>query len=236
MSPIDYTYCTKGVSTIYPVQPLDTTTVVVDNNTKWGRDMPSKKLIIVFGIILLALAAGAFFAVGPQQSKPAIKLNKGPTVSPKELLDWRTYIDSAYGYSIMYPSDWYLKPSEGIGGTTTISNYDIDRVPLEELVKPLGPNRIKVEISISLKDKPLDLSLEEWLVKQEIVPEATKPTKDIIVDGVSGLDYQPQELDGMRYIIVAKENKVYYLALWPANSNYKETFEKMVTTFQFAKE
>lgn len=83
-------------------------------------------LILVFAIVTLgAIVANNYIdftkTISWTSSDQPIKFvrkspTSGPTASPissEEVADWKTYTNTKYGYSIKYPSDWYVYGADG---------------------------------------------------------------------------------------------------------------------------
>lgn len=76
-------------------------------------------LVVVGGLVLLGAAAYTSFWYGERQAVrvPPKEEEKPPTFAPlaqptplteDETADWKIYANTKHGYSIKYPSNWYL--------------------------------------------------------------------------------------------------------------------------------
>jgi hypothetical protein len=102
-----------------------------------------KKLYLaVVAVLVIALAAGVFVWQKQQESKQVVQEQAKQEDAAKtdvstdiNTSDWKTYRNEKYGYSIKYPSTWfveetdaankdpYLRGEDKIGGDLLISNY-----------------------------------------------------------------------------------------------------------------
>lgn len=165
---------------------------------------------------------------GEQSERPTPATNTLDEVGDSDLIrtDWKIYEDAEWGFSIQYPKDWFFFPrnTAGIGNSIAISNIDITKMQSK------GDELTRLRINI-YRDKTDQTSVEDYL--KLINQGRILSTKHIVIGGISGIE---QEVEGLgKYITVRviKDGHVYLLAAVPSESKYINTFNQILSTFNF---
>lgn len=140
-----------------------------------------------------------------------------------ETQNWKTYTNTRDGYSIKYPKEWFLE--EGVG---LVKFYNQDS------------NIHKFERTRETSPGVLDYPKEDFIfdinVIDNVIPGPDLAQKSTIeigeLDGAKGiLTGGEGEKILMGYVI--KDGKTYMFYGRPADSNYKDDFNLMLSTFSF---
>jgi len=154
------------------------------------------------------------------------------TTTADSTADWKTYADSANGFSIKYPGEWLVKQQDG---SVRIQNKTGDIYASNEGVKNVGKIQGSyVEITVSIKTSSQTLS--EYL-KANI--DSGAKYVDVAVGQYTGLKLtEPTGLTGGNIVInVASRNKVVGLNLNISEDseldNSTTIYNQMLSTFKF---
>lgn len=103
--------------------------------------------------------------------------------------EWTDYVNEGQGFTVKYPSDWYLNPGE-TGQTTQFFSYDFND-PALQLNPDLSLDYAKIEIGISGKwsaERQFreNETLREWLYRTGHVGEDDQvlEEEEFLLDGL----------------------------------------------------
>ena len=206
---------------------------------------------LLFSILGIVLAAGLVFAgykFGQRSIYPEPVEGPTPTPiveatpTPDPTAGWKTYIDTAYNYSIKYPSDWYHRPTptEGFGGAATFANYNPEEVT-KEVGLPVPGDKIKVEIGVSIHGLKSGQTFKEWLDEKEreegiTQPETISYSKIIVGENIDATQKIATVFGGTRIqtIYFTRDSKVYFISGSSSSlTAFKDTLNLMLSTFKF---
>lgn len=176
-------------------------------------------LFSIFGIILAGGLVFAGYILGQRQVQPGPSPSPTPVVvvtpTPDPTADWKTY-NSEIGFSFRYPPYWQIQPL----GTTI-------------MVSPPGQFLPVMQI-FQLDTNP---SFKENFESNEIFDVVSKP---IVISGLQAIEYTqtykqalPHIKIGQTSIIDVVEYKDQPVVLELVDTQYKDTFNLMLSTFKF---
>lgn len=203
--------------------------------------------IIIAGIILLLVVGSGAYYWGMQNTKyrqvnnseASISKNNQPIGNPtivNDTANWKTYTNAKYGYTIMYPEDWYvLSPGNDGVKSVNIQNYEESQVSEQEK-KNMSLEADKMSIIIGVYDEPIssNQSLLEWLKSNDKYESAMVGVPESVENITFGdksaikLNYQ----SGPFYAF-SNQKTVFYAYFTPDNSNQSTTFNKIISTISF---
>jgi len=152
-------------------------------------------IILVIAIVLLAL-------VGVYYLMPDKDDNGG---NSQVISDWRSYENSAYGYSLQYPGTWAIEPNHD-SSTVIFSSIDTNEEFSVSIAAP--------EVESVIRDA-IDIKKEDTLN----------------IDGREGKLFHLNDDDtglSQKIIIVQDGEKLYYISV------YFTQYEKMLSSFKFS--
>ncbi|RJQ25953.1 hypothetical protein C4577_04370, partial [Candidatus Parcubacteria bacterium] len=143
--------------------------------------------------------------------------------------NWKTYINTQYGFSFKYPANYFIYESNDPNGnidTTTISNYDHS---------DFSSGRKNSE------DKDVFLMYVTHPWQKDVSLEKIKKyygnylIQDYKVDGITGFRATRNEKVGINNftVVIIKNNKEYYFTLGAIDSRYADVFNQILSTFKF---
>ncbi len=193
------------------------------------QDQSSNKWLWVILIIVILIGAGFWTWVLMNQNKPVatpivtpVSVNELPTIepsvspsvsaSPISMVDWKTYTNTTYGYSIKYPSDWTAKDMHTTFGVADTYGFEPPSTSANWTVTVNVDNASQYGKTIQ--------EGSEGTATTFAGKQATKYTY------ANGYEYQIQE-----------NNKYYVVSIEFSNGddNLKPTADQIVSTFQFTK-
>jgi len=160
------------------------------------------------------------------------------TPTPDPTADWKTYTNTKYGYSIKYPSNWWIEREYAL----------ISDIPSEVYEGPISPVPLPYEIDINELKNPKRKEFKELIISNNMFPPEMKEsfsfqeekigsyrvfrTSDVIPSYAGELHAYFEGNGGLRYIDIV---------LWPYN---KDTtflnqnrvvviFDQILSTFRF---
>ena len=146
-----------------------------------------KVVLLVFAVVLV-LALG--YLVWNQNvttdttDSSSTVIKKTTTTDPTA--DWETYTDTANGFSLKYPSDWFTSTKDG-EGAVIIANFDYDHPAVPSLGHLTTTQTKRV---VFVKDNPSNLSAEAFATSDgEVTSENTLDTKTVKVGAKSAIKY-----------------------------------------------
>ena len=152
--------------------------------------MKAPLLLTVAAAVLTALViscgdAEEEIAPAPTAATATPDATQGLTATAWPNADFKTLTNTAYGYSLRYPSDWLVNPGDTGTDPTTASYVVIwSGPPPTGLGKP-DPNLVKIEIYAV--PNPGRLTLDEWLAdrdRQSPLPLTVLSSENIDVGGI----------------------------------------------------
>ncbi len=187
------------------------------------RDPPSPRFTAILASLAVALGACLpTHAITPSNESEAPEADVGSTpfeekgfVSDQQqpaAIEWETYVDPEYGFSINYPSDWYhYRSSEGqslteelfvifssaLGNTSTQ-----DYTPDEE-----------ARLVVSVVRNPGWATAEEWLTDSPLLSLDTAPVSVAGLEGVKILVANEHQLEyrWISFVFLVGEDRGYGL-------------------------
>ncbi|MEX0683034.1 MAG: hypothetical protein WD472_06225 [Dehalococcoidia bacterium] len=124
-------------------------------------------------------------APAPTAATATPDATQGPNATASPNPDFKTLTNTAYGYSLRYPSDWLVNPGDTETDPTTASYVVIWSGPPPTGPDKPDPNLVKFEIYAVLN--PGRLTLDEWLAdrdRESPLPLTILSSKDIDVGGI----------------------------------------------------
>lgn len=219
-------------------QPVNPTPPIV-NPSK------SKVIPIILCIVTVIIIAIGAYVLGTKQSQPVVQNSVQPTPTPSptpidETVNWKTYTDPTYNYSLNYPSDWSLLGTPNVAfssadsqtttGGTTIRGGKI--VILVSNYKAFSVNLIT--------DKSLTEFYKNVYSNKSQTDFVVIDRKDISISNILALRYvaeAPGTDDGtMTGAMVVYGNNVYQIeANYGRKDKLKtlEVFDQILSTFKF---
>ncbi len=82
-------------------------------------------LVLITGAFLILLISGLFFFSRPQPTTAPSKTSNQPISTQNSTINWKTYINTTYKYSVKYPNDWSIVDSGGKQDRITFSSSKI---------------------------------------------------------------------------------------------------------------
>lgn len=179
-------------------------------------------IYILIGILILGIIGGGAYYFGKSQvarsqpTQPTIT----PSPIPDETVNWKTYTNLQYGYSVKYPSS--LNQSEISGNDTYLSMITFN-----------GSVNNSDWFSIAVRDSNLqdEIKYQKSRIEGHVLVKLTKE-KEIMVGGFSGvlLEYTPDEPDnGSTTSFVIFNNGKYSYTI----SGAPQTLDQILSTFKF---
>jgi hypothetical protein len=243
-------------------QPTQLTSVapepVVPNPTQPVPPVPTKsrsKLPFVLGGIIVLGIVGVLGVVGvknfsnskaPATIQPTISPIPTPTIDPT--VDWKTYINSEYGYSFQYPQDWkfsFTKPQNFKYPSVAILSKDDPSQPKVAITSD-DPNKFMASytILIQVDNNPKNLSAKDYFLK-DVSPEDKQDEenklKEYTVGGVRGILFRDtgSPSSGLYTMIQVSKNNMLYsfeynaLAHPETHNKYLDLYTQILSTFKF---
>lgn len=222
------------LETPQPTQPTES------KSTDWTKII----LAAVIGLGLLAGAAYAGYYYGTQQvqqpekpapvvSPPTTKPTPTPTPSVEnETIGWNTYMypsKTGESYEVKYPQDWSYFEASGVEGTSVTfqkGQYS------ETNFSP------ETNISIGRTANASKVSLDQWLLDNNILPRSGDPVievSEVVVGGIRGKQLISAK-DGGRVVYLAYGNYVFKITETLTGGDIeqtKEVFDQILSTFRF---
>lgn len=211
----------------------------------------SLKWILTYLIIgIFAYGAIYYFFLNKNGGYSYAPQNSQTQNSNTKTADWKTYVDSAYGYEIKYPSDWvskqyssqygsggFIKPLDKaydpVNAYITMSNLPLTQsscsMPFSDFVKTAYTGQIgglgsgdQVINSVEKVDSSNGVEAYEttWKGTKPCGGECTN-SKEVVVIGT------------ITYFKAASSCNFYQLTLY--NDNYLDIYNQMISTFKFTK-
>jgi len=213
-----------------------------------------KKIFIGIGLFLgVLILAGAVFGVyklgqrqvpSAPQPTPTPIIEPTPTIDPT--VDWQTYTNTGYGYSIKYPSNWTIddtifldeddqKIAEFSPGKVTPN----EEVSCEEIFKRIihgGPE---------IKAKEITLSFEGIGRNKEVIRESLKIKDKTWSLMVAETSYESYTIEGKaggiwypHHYCLHEEDKLFLINFYEMvlPSKNRELFNLILSTFKFLEE
>lgn len=214
-------------------------------------------LILVIILIIAGIVGGAFYfnkslvksSTQLQTTVPTMQLAKIATGSA-ETINWKTFQNSKYGFSLKYPSSWNVDNSEGMDmkGNIAFGVYLRNFTPSAER----GTNAIdknldkgKAQISISKNVKPSNITLEQF-IDQEANNFRRSTGQEgnvsllktqLLVNNKEAVQTESPNFKGpfpnIAIYIKKTETELYVINASLDYPSYSQTFEQILSTFKF---
>jgi len=213
--------------------PSDISQNLKPDSKKYCCNFSFKKIILFFGVLLLAFVAFQFYQT--RTLKPTSKITPSPTPTinisdtstPDEIgTSWKTYTNTKYGYSIKYPEDWNINSSN-----PSAINLSFNIKYSSESGYPNSGASINID-----SERSNLLNLEDFY-KQIASNKFTKinSRSDIKIDGLDALLLNVNQLEappGMDVHFI-KSDIHYTIQFWQIDTNQSKTFDQILSTFRF---
>ena len=119
-------------------------------NQKWIAS------IILIAVIIVLVGAVGYFAF-VKKSTPIVQQTT-PTTTPKfEIANWKTFMDTKYGFSFRYPVDW--KVSSFVDTKNPVASFSVSDPKVK---RPLEVSGDFVPVYLSVIVRNVDVSLDDW--------------------------------------------------------------------------
>ena len=192
-------------------------------------------LIVIGAVILLAVLGAGFYFSQQSSSQTAMNTSPSPSAmtspvitpspvsSPAPIPDsWVESSDTVTGVKIAHPADWQFTPATTFGGETRITSYQSGEI---EEAGPVPQDELKVALvrfppnsTVNVNQPPAD----EIEASTQISVAGQPATRQVLSDESRNVAITFTYQDS-RYLITA----------YPANSQYSQQLEQMVSSIQF---
>lgn len=215
----------NGPVTQPPVQP----TILKPNpKGKWLKIL----IVAVIVIILISLPAGIYVLNKNSASKSQTisVITQSPTPAIDDISNWKTYVNTKYGFSVKYPSDFSAQDAND-ENDSWFHRTMICKCTKETVGAFDGP------VVIEVIDNPTGKSIEE-IIKEDFGFVGNPQFQPITIDSITSK--RTAILPGListDSVFVNKGSKIFYISL-VGNPNQigisTKTFDQMLQTFKFA--
>lgn len=196
-------------------------------------------------LVVLAVALNAVFASRgsqpagePQQptlQPPVSSTPETDTGQATSVVAWKEYSNSKDGYAIKYPDGWHLNEISSI-----ITSYDPNEAPGRS-----GIPSTEIKVWIIVNDNENRLSTEEWV--EEHLSSQKNQSEEMDTTVIEQREVQVGETFGILQkgyrtidpqqtvtrVYLARNNRVYTIFAYPADSRYSNIFLEMLRSFRF---
>jgi len=185
-------------------------------------------LLIFVGVLILATGAWWYFFVQGKKSQQSKEIfpKKTEVVSVE---NWQKYENTKYGFSLLYPDNWYADPENQEKSTIV---YFSSEKPSDQETKIVGT---KVEVAVYQKEAKI--TLEDWIAQnQQIIQKTADKSEDIEVGGISGkkLTYS-SPIPLINVLISPTKNYLISLSYFGQKDDFeknKDLFAKIIENFK----
>ena len=196
--------------------------------------LQKKKILIGLGVFFgVLILAGTVFGIYRYAQRQISLEELKPTPLPAEVsteegdptADWQIYTNEEYGYSIKYPPDWFIEEKEDL---TKIYNQD--------------PNIYKFERTREISSGVFDYPIEDFIFDIDVIGVTPEPNlaqrNSVNIGGASGITGILTGGEGEKILMahLVKSAETYNFYGRPADSNYKDKFNLILSTFKFLEE
>lgn len=176
-------------------------------------------VVLLFAVLLSV--SGTPYVLG-QSERTSIGATQGQESGSATT---RTYVDSAYGFSLEIPSVWTVNPAskERLGSVTQFISDS----------KSSTGNTPKMEIGVFTNDKPEGVTLEDWALPEPSSMPNLKQQQHVSLAGRDALrqDFTSAAGSGSIFFIPAVP-KVYFIAVMPSGFLTSAQVQKALATFK----
>ena len=201
-----------------------------------SKSMGNSSILIIF--VVLVLITGAYYLGTKKVNSPETEMKSAqpitslmPAQEPSQTSTWKTYTNTATGYSLDYPADWTVSEQNNDSSANQIVyfNYDGDYNG-KEVVKVYFTNNVNIQkVKESGGGGDAGMGYEDANKKIETI-EGREVIK--IHRKHTALDFQTQEwVDTGESYIIYITLRTGYLILTGDIQN-KQSMEEMVNTFR----
>ena len=160
---------------------------------------------------------------------PTISASPTASTSPVSTVDWKTYTNSQYGFSVKYPKTW------------TINNNSTDGGSQKSLINIGGPVAESNDSLLFTYYDSMTSFNSAWFgkgnaktVSEFISNNGIKKVGDISISGVSSTEFMSGGIMSTVLVILVPYNNHIYL-VQSKLSQLSATDQQILSTFQFAK-
>lgn len=134
--------------------------------------------------------------------------------------NWETFSDDVAGYSMAYPPEWNIDPANRFNGESTITSFSPEDI---ERPGPVSSDQLKVAVIRFLPDSQINI---DEPAQEEIIEEST-----IIIAGKQATRRVVSGMTESVQISFSDNGAEYQISAFPANSQYIDTFDQMISSF-----
>jgi hypothetical protein len=198
-------------------------------------------LIVVLVAIVLAIVGYFGYKHFISNLRTASFFLPLPVATPNIPVDWKTYSNSTYNYSFMYPRDWKVTEwAAGPAKNATVNSHDIALKSPEVSNWANSPGTMVIEET--LRDltslKYTDLADPDWIKIQQKLLKLDGKQITLGVQGYDnnrGIESYTGVILAERFIIKHPYKNINLLVELDDNEqkNYEMTFSQILSTFKF---
>jgi len=196
--------------------------------------------------VLASACGGTEEAAAPGTSTPSTSPHVSPTASAKPTptaagtpTAWKTFTNTAYGYSFQYPADWLLNPYEPDSDASTSSYVSLYNVLPTGTSDGSAPPASELKIEIVVLGNPSNLPLEQWVAahNQEDPNQAVvRSLNTISVNGVPAVQQLASSAPFEYYTVYISQGSRIYIINGPqSNSMFLGLYDRLLHSFQLAR-
>lgn len=164
------------------------------------------------------------------------------TLPPPPMSEWLTYKDGRFGFSFMYPPDWFLNvvPKDVAGGGVQISSCDLQQPPIKGAIPA---ECMKIEFMVVGGDpRSSTESLRDWRHRRhDYAPTKVREETEGTTAGRDSLEEKVEWAPGfvstaiyLPYTDTDYGNTVLFISTGSfREKSMEQTFRDIVSTFKF---
>lgn len=178
-------------------------------------------IYLLVGILILAVVSGIYYFSKPQAPKsqvPVVSRAPQTNQTPDDISNWKIYKSKNFSYEFQYPPSYAVEESFDSNGkiySTIITNTE------NKLFSSGEKNIDDKDVFTMLIRNPSSELLPEWPDAQD------SKISDYLISGQVGIKY------GQNDVIVLHKDKEYAFHLLSINSQFKDNFDQILSSFKF---
>ncbi len=186
-------------------------------------------------ILVDAVASTFRFTLPPRENPVRVPISIG------DISTWKTYRDSTYKFEFKYPSEFYIRSSNG--GAVALASYSIEtplrspeqhELSLRITLTPAPPLVPGMSLEKSFGLTPWFASVEESYTLEDVQETTFAGESAIIVDR-EVLKNNARNMPAQTSLRFLHGTMRYQVIYSPSNSALKEVAEQILATFKFTK-
>lgn len=188
------------------------------------------KKVIFFVILTLMIVVGCSYLLKKNGQQ------KFTDNSDNQQEEWKTYLNSEWGFQLSYPGNWYYKQKKSSGTTpfaVLFSDINLDNY------SP-APGRSYPDRFVNVVLYKTDKTVEEYIEEDSIEKNnQIKEKKEIIISGIRGM-MTKTKFDNSMYLsaYISRNGYIYIFESTISNPQditvVEESFSKIVSSFKFS--